>query len=191
MTIKFRLAIAVSSLLFVLSMQPAAKADVIHATAETNFPACAASQLTCIPINLSVDFTTMLTADTGRDFGGPTPLEPFIESMTGTLNGYPVFLETGTWVLPPGYGPGVLEPPLFFTSPGLGVQQGEIRFDDQIFGSFVISLVDQSGGGSESLVTWNGALVSTPEPSALLLLVFGTGALLVGYALFKNKAFSA
>ena len=89
-----------------------------------------------------------------------------------------------------GSGPGVLEPPLVFTSPGLGVQ-GEISYDDLILNSFVISLSDQSGGGGASLITWNSTLVSTPEPSALLLLLFGTGTLLVGYALFKNKPFSA
>jgi hypothetical protein len=181
MTIKFRSAIVLSSLLFVLSLHPAAKAETIHVVAQTDTALCATFQASCTPTSFTADFTV-----TPPTF---TPIVPdvvnFVESMTGTLNGLPATGGPGqnSWLIPLDRGTYINYFPVFadikFTSGGI---QYDVGLDDQLGG---VALLTPTG--LVSWVTWTGTLVSTPEPSSLLLLLFGTGAILVGFALVKNK----
>jgi hypothetical protein len=182
MTIKFHATFAVGSLLLLLSMHPAAKADTIHVVSETNYAKCADFNNPCFPVSFSADFATMITPDVSL---GNAP-EPFIESMTGALNGYPVVLEIGSWLLPnlgnsPNYIP-LRNRPIYFSSNG--TQYG-ISYDDEFAGS---AQIFYASSGNNSYITWDATLVQTPEPSSLLLLLLGSGGLLVGLALFKNKS---
>jgi hypothetical protein len=181
MTIKFRSAIVLSSLLFVLSLHPAARADMIHVVAQTDTALCASLHASCAPTSFTADFTVT-----------PPTFSPilagdvnFVESMTGTLNGLPA---TGgpsehSWLIPLDRGTGIDYLPVMsdigFTSGGV---QYDVALDDQLGG---VALFTPTG--LISRLTWTGTLVSTPEPSSLLLLLFGTGAILVGFALAKNK----
>ena len=181
MTIKFRSAIALSSLLFALSLHPAAKADTIHVVAQTDTALCATFQASCTPTSLIADFTVTPPTFTNRINGEVN----FVESMTGTLNGLPATGGPGnnSWLFPLNRGTNIDYLPVFadikFTSGGV---QYDLGFDDQFGGVFL-----GTPTGLLSWVTWTDTLVSTPEPSSLLLLLFGTGAILVGFALVKNK----
>jgi hypothetical protein len=179
MTIKLRSTIVVSSLLLALLMQPAAKADIIHVVAETNTALCISIQQTCTPTSFTADFTVTPPISNGYYTVN------YIEAMTGTFNGMPVSLieHYGTygWL----FGGEPQFSMIYFTSGG-GTYF--IYYDDLNFQSVAIESTAFTEG---SWVNWTATTVSTPEPSALLLLVFGTGTLLVGYALFKNKPFSA
>jgi hypothetical protein len=182
MTIKFRSAIALSSLLFLLSLHPAAKADTIHVVAQTDTALCATFQASCTPTSFTADFTV-----TPPTFSPILPGEVnFVESMTGTLNGLPATGGPGpfSWLFPISYTSTninylPLRSVIEFTSGGV---QYDVGLDDQLGG---VALGTPTG--LVSWVTWTGTLVSTPEPSSLLLLLFGTGAILVGFALVKNK----
>jgi hypothetical protein len=186
MTIKFRSAIVLSSLLLVLSLHPAAKADTIHVVAQTDTALCATVHASCTPTSFIADFTV-----TPPTFTPIIPAEVnFVESMTGTLNGLPATGGPGSgnrsWLFPLDRGGiGIDYLPLFadiaFTSGGV---QYDVGFPG-LFGE--VDLGDASTGGLVSMLTWTGTLVSTPEPSSLLLLLFGAGAILVGFALVKNK----
>jgi hypothetical protein len=181
MTIKFRSAIVVSSLLFVLSLHPAAKADTIHVVAQTDTALCATVQASCTPTSLTADFTVTPPTFTPRLNGEVN----FVESMTGTLNGLPATGGPGpfSWLIPLDRGTYINYLPVFsvinFTSGGV---QYDLGLDDQLGG---VALGTPTG--LVSWLTWTGTLVSTPEPSSLLLMLFGTGAILVGFALVKNK----
>jgi PEP-CTERM motif len=181
MTIKFRSAIVLSSLLFVLSLHPAAKADMIHVVAQTDTALCATVGPSCTPISFTADFTVTPPA-----FSPFTPAQVnFVESMTGTLNGLPATGGPGqrSWLIPINKGTYINYLPVFadiaFTSGGV---QYDVALDDQL-GGVVLS----TPTSVITRLTWIGTLVSTPEPSSLLLLLFGTGAILVGFALVKNK----
>jgi PEP-CTERM motif len=184
MTIKFHATFAVGSLLMLLSMQPTAKADTIHVVAGVNSAACAQSvAFICNSpgVSFSADFTTMIIF---RDGGfGP---QPVVESMTGTLNGYPATGGAGGFLIQdpprpsnvPLYSP--FQSVVNFTSDGVPYSIG---YDDE-FGASTF----MEGPNTFSYITWDATLVQTPEPSSLLLLLLGTGGLLVGLALFKNKS---
>jgi hypothetical protein len=179
MTIKFRSAIVLSSLLFVLSLHPAAKADMIHVVAGTDSATCAAIEASCLPVSFTANFmVTPPTFNGGQ--GGFFANVDFIESMIGTLNGFSAVGGSGGWLLPDNnYRP--IFAIINFTADGLPWQIG---FDDMISGDTFLS---HPGGQVVSYLAWNATLVQTPEPSSLMLLLLGTGALLAGLALFKNK----
>jgi hypothetical protein len=169
----------------VLSLHPAAKADTIHVVAGTDTALCAIVQpppTPCTPTSFTADFTV-----TPHTFESGLGYVDLVESMTGTLNGLPATGGPGSrsWLYPltqvgsvnSNYIP--LFADIIFTSGGVQYDVG--------FGSENGGIGLGTPTGLVSWLTWNGTLVSTPEPSSLLLLLFGAGALLVGYALFKNK----
>jgi hypothetical protein len=181
MTIKFHTIFAIGSLLFLLSMQPAAKADTIHVVADVNATLCALSRGCNLPVSFTADFTV-----TPPTYRGAFAAVDYVESMTGTFNGLPATLVASSgpeeWLYGGNYIP--LFSTIYFTSGGLTYS---IFYDDLLFGSVGI---DTSPFTESSWVNWNGTLVSTPEPSSLLLLLLGTGALLVGLPLIKSKSSS-
>lgn len=181
MTIKFHTTFAIVSLLFLLSMQPAAKADTIHVVADVNSSVCALTRGCNLPVSFTADFTV-----TPPTYRGAFTAVDYVESMIGTFNGLPATLVGSggpdEWLFGGKYIP--LFSTIDFTSGGLTYS---IFYDDLIFGSVEI---DSSSLTESSWVNWSGTLVSTPEPSSLLLLLLGTGALLVGLPLIKHKSCS-
>jgi hypothetical protein len=178
MTIRFHVAVVAGILLLVLSFQPAAKADVIHVVAGVNTAICAAIDASCpLPVSFTADFTTVPAFDSTYGFVNS------VVSMIGTLNGFSAVGGSGGWLFPAinNYRP--LFTTINFTAEGLHYQIG---WDDLIAGS--AWMAQPAYGPNLSYITWDATRVQTPEPSSLLLLLLGTGALLVGLAVFKNKS---
>jgi hypothetical protein len=131
MTIKFHAIFAVGSLLFLLSMQPAAKADTIHAIAGVNSSARALIQdpppLSFVPLDAPLQSVVSFRSDRAQYSIG---------------------------------------------------EDAELRGERTLI----------SGPNTFSHLTSDATSVPTPEPSSLLLLLLGTGGLLAGLAVFKNKS---
>jgi len=181
MTIRLHAIFVVGVLLLVLSMQPA-KADTIHVVAGTDSAMCAAVDASCLPVSFTADFMVTPPTLVGPPAFGFVSNVDFIESMSGTLNGFSAVGGSGGWLMPDNnYRP--IFAIINFTADGLPWQIG---FDDLITGDTWLGQPTY-GGPQFSYLVWNATLVQTPEPSSLMLLLLGTGALLVGLALFKNK----
>jgi len=184
MGIRFRAAGVAIGLLLAVTVQPA-KADSWHVTGQTDFAYCAIVVSTpgwCSNISYSLDLTTLPPV---LDTQQPTqPVYLFISNISGQINGTSVFCTT----------------PMRFGCGDLIASQinysGPPKPDEYInlfaSGSTQVSLFGYPSpdpvriniGDGVAFATWN--IVSTPEPSTLMLL--GMALLgLMGLTLLKNR----
>lgn len=166
-------------LLAVLFLPLTASADEFLITGETNVPACVSVDTACALVTFTFDLNTQF---------GPTPTfgNVFnVLALSGTVDGLFPIVGGGGFLLPV---PGNPQSPIPFGSISytLDGQQGFIFFDDLIAGSSAMTTVPPIGGGSGgfSYITWNATLVTTPEPSSLVL--SGVGMLLMIVFLVKK-----
>lgn len=175
MSIKFRVAVVSGlAVLALVVLLPCARGDEFQVTGITNAATCAAYHINCPNVSFNLDI------ETTSGFAFPYGPVQDVTAISGTINGQCVtnapqrdswlFDEEGEWL------------PLFADiSFGLSGAPG--------YGSIFFN--DLPGGGTEmelpnatfSYITWNATLVSTPEPSSLMLACLALAAALTGFGL--------
>jgi len=176
--------------LVLLAASSVAKADTWRATGHTDFGYCATIGVVwCSDISYSLDITT---GPRVFDFNQPIPNTSylFITALSGEINGTSVSCISATSPSPPlcgdllaskftYFGPPVPDESIVFYDSGGGLASATLfDYPNTAIGRSN-AVVRVAIGNSGAFTDWN--IVSTPEPSTLLLLLAGSLVFLAGF----------